>query len=80
MTITLSPETQKLLEDRMKYNGFINPDDAVRAALQIMEETEDDRSPETLAAIRRGMADAEAGRSVPWDEFKKTWMTRHLQK
>ncbi len=75
MTITLSPETQKLLEERMKTGGFQTADDALRAALQqFYDIDEDDRSPETEAAIRRGLADAEAGRTVLWDDFKKDWL------
>jgi plasmid stabilization system protein ParE len=33
MNITLSPETQKLLEEQMKVGHFPTPDDAVRTAL-----------------------------------------------
>ncbi len=80
MTITLSPETMKLLEDRMRMRGFDNPDDAVRDALQDIEDLDVDRSPETLAAIRQGMADAEAGRSRPWADFEKDWMARNAKK
>jgi predicted transcriptional regulator len=80
MTITLSAETQKLLEDRMKLWGMENPDDAVRAALQDSDEMEDDRSPETLAAIRRGMEDARAGRTRPWEEVKKELIARNANR
>ena len=84
MTITLSPETQKMLEHRMQLNGFKNPDDALRAALMTMEETEeqqeDDRSPETLEAIRRGLADAEAGRTRPWEDVKRDLLARRAKR
>ena len=49
MTITLSSETQLLLEQRMKLNGISNADDAVRELL--LETERPDRSPETMAAI-----------------------------
>ncbi len=80
MTITLSAETQKLLEERMKEYGFNDPDEAVRAALQNIDDLNADRSPETLAAIREGIADAEAGRTRPWAEFEKEWMARNSDK
>jgi Arc/MetJ-type ribon-helix-helix transcriptional regulator len=80
MTITLSAETQKLLEERMKAFGFDNPDDAVRAALQNIDELDDDRSPETLAAVQRGLDQAEAGQSSSWDEFRKELAARRASK
>jgi len=82
MTITLSTETQKLLENRMKLNGISSPDDMLRAALMVMEQAdaaEADRSPETMAAIREGLAQARAGQCRPWAEFKTEWMSRHSQ-
>ena len=80
MTITLSPETQKMLEHRMQVNGFVNADDAIHAALVAMTESPDqvdDRSPETLAAIQRGLAQAEAGLSRSWGEFEKELIARN---
>jgi predicted transcriptional regulator len=74
MTITLSPETQQLLEQRMKRDGFATVDEAVRALLN--DDGGDDRDPETLAAIRRGMEDARAGRTQPWEEVKKELTAR----
>jgi predicted transcriptional regulator len=80
MTITLSEETQMLLEDRMRIAGYQSADEAVRALLQAAADVEEDRSPETLEAIRRGMADAEAGRTRPWEDFEKQWMERGPKK
>jgi predicted transcriptional regulator len=81
MTITLSLETQKLLEERMKAGGFQTADDALRAVLQNQPEMEiDDRSPETLAAIREGIADLDAGRSRPWDEVERDLIARRSMK
>jgi len=77
MTITLSPETQHLLEERMKRDGFTSADDAVRALLN--DDIADDRSPDTLAAIRRGMDDARAGRTRPWEEGKKELIARNAK-
>jgi predicted transcriptional regulator len=78
MTITLSPETQQLLEARMKRDGFKSADDAVRALLN--DDIVDDRSPETIAAIRRGMEDARAGRTRPWEEVKKELIARNANR
>src|SRR3954453_7917062 len=55
MNIVLSPETQKLLEERMRTGRFATPDEAVRAALQTLGEAEgdalEDLDAETRAAI-----------------------------
>ena len=83
MTITLGPETQKMLQDRMRLNGITSPELAIQCALFVMLErdskTEDDRSSETLEAIRRGLADVDAGRSRPWEEVRKELLARHSQ-
>jgi predicted transcriptional regulator len=80
MTITLSAETQKLLEERMRERGFENPEDALREALQDSHDADVDRSPETLAAIRRGLAQSKAGQTRPWSEFEKELVDRYSQK
>ena len=32
MAISLNPETQRMIEERMKQRGYASPDDMVRAA------------------------------------------------
>jgi Arc/MetJ-type ribon-helix-helix transcriptional regulator len=70
MTISLTPETQKLLEEQMKKYGYVNADEAVRVALEKLDQEEgeyvEDMDPETQASIERGLAqaDREEGRSV----------------
>ena len=39
MPITLSPETQRLIEDRMKAGGYRTADDVVRASLASLDQT-----------------------------------------
>ena len=52
MTITLSPETQKLLEEWMKKGGFATADDVVRLALQTMEEIKADQERQDLLKLQ----------------------------
>ena len=40
MTISLSPATQKLLEEQMKRGAFASPEDVVRAALETLSHSE----------------------------------------
>jgi Arc/MetJ-type ribon-helix-helix transcriptional regulator len=71
MNVVLSPETQRLLEERMKKGKFTSADDAVRVALQTLDQLEaDDMDDDTLAAIEEGLAQAHRGEGRPWDEVK----------
>jgi Arc/MetJ-type ribon-helix-helix transcriptional regulator len=71
MNVVLSPETQRLLEERMKKGKFTSADDAVRVALQTLDQLEaDDMDDDTLAAIEEGLAQANRGEGRPWDDVK----------
>jgi len=72
MTITLSPETQRLLEEQMKKGGYATADDVVRVALETLDQADaaeplEDLDPETLAAIERAEAQADRGEGLPVD-------------
>jgi Arc/MetJ-type ribon-helix-helix transcriptional regulator len=41
MTLTLGPEAQKLIDERMKHGGYATPEDVVLAALALLGQTED---------------------------------------
>ena len=83
MHIVLSPETQKLLEERMRSGRFASPDEAVRAALQTLGEVEgdllEDLDPETQAAIDRADAQADRGEDRPWEEVREELRARYLK-
>jgi Arc/MetJ-type ribon-helix-helix transcriptional regulator len=83
MTISLSPETQKLLEERMKRGRFATPDDVVRVALEMLEQYEgdalEDLEPDTLAAIERAEAQSVRGEGRPWEEVKAELRAKFLQ-
>jgi Arc/MetJ-type ribon-helix-helix transcriptional regulator len=80
MTIQLSPETQKLLEEHMRRGGFPTADAALKAALETFGEVEgdaiEDLDEETQAAIARAEAQAERGEGRPWDEVKAELQSR----
>ena len=71
MNISLSPNTQKLIEDEMKRGGYASPDDVVRVALESLH-TEgaplEDLDAETLAAIDRAEAESARGEGTPLDD------------
>jgi Arc/MetJ-type ribon-helix-helix transcriptional regulator len=41
MTLTLGPEAQKIIDERMKHGGYATPEDVVIAALALMGQSED---------------------------------------
>jgi putative addiction module CopG family antidote len=58
MVISLSPETQKLIEERMKHGGYATPDDVVRAGLSSLEQQQNSGEFET-GELDRLLADGE---------------------
>ena len=84
MHIVLSPETQKLLEERMRTGHYATPDEAVRAALQTLGEVEgaplEDLDPETQAAINLADAQGDSGEGRPWEQVREELRARYLNK
>ena len=84
MHIVLSPETEKLIEDRMKQAGFSSADDLVRVALksldQVQAEDFDDLDPETRAAIDEAEGQFERGEGRPWEEVREELRKRFIDK
>jgi len=83
MTISLSPETQKLLEERMKSGRFSNADELVRAALQTMDEFRgedyEDLDPRTRSAIEEAEARVGCGEGRPWEEVREEIRARFIK-
>ena len=71
MNISISPGTQKLLEERMQQGGYQSADDLVHAALEALNQMEigplDDK---TLDAIDRAEDQIERGEFRDLDEVK----------
>jgi len=79
MNIVLSPETQVLLEARMKEGDYSSPDDAIRVALKTLEgEAIEDLDSETQSAIERAEAQAARGEGIPVDEAFAFLRRKHL--
>ena len=83
MTISLTPETQKLLEEQMKKHGYVNADQAVRIALEKLDQEEgeyvEDMDPDTHAAIERGLAQADRGEGRPWEQVREEIRARFIK-
>lgn len=72
MAISLSPETQKLIEERMKENGCHSADELVRVALDALEQSRgedfEELDPEIRAAIDEAEEQYARGEGMPLDE------------
>jgi Arc/MetJ-type ribon-helix-helix transcriptional regulator len=77
MSIALSPETLKLIEERMQRDGYPTPDDLVRAALSSLDQNED-LDEETLAAIDRAEEQIERGEFRDWKEVSAELRQKYL--
>jgi Arc/MetJ-type ribon-helix-helix transcriptional regulator len=78
MNITLKPETQRLLELRMREGDYSSPDDVIRIALESLEgETFEELDPRTQAAIARAEAQAERGEGIPIDDAFEILRRKH---
>jgi Arc/MetJ-type ribon-helix-helix transcriptional regulator len=84
MTITLGPEAQRLVEEKMKQGGFASPDELVVFALQNLQEVQgcdyEDLDEETRAAIERGEAQFERGEWMTVEEARERLMRKHFGK
>lgn len=84
MSILLSPDTQRLIEERMKSSGIASADELVRTALQFFEESKgediEDLDPETQAAIERAEAQSARGEGQPWEDVRAAIRAKYLDK
>jgi hypothetical protein len=83
VSISLNPETQRLIEQRMKQTGMSTPDDLVQLALstldQILGEDLEQLDPDTQIAIHEAEAQHERGEGIPLDEAFNRLRTKHIR-
>jgi Arc/MetJ-type ribon-helix-helix transcriptional regulator len=78
MTISLSPQTQKLLNQQMEKGHFSSADDALRVALEALDqlrETEE-MDQQTQSAIARAFEQSARGEGRPWPEVREVLTIR----
>ena len=83
MAISLSVETQKLIEAGMKETGVTTPDELVRIALRTLHQVRgkhfEDLDPDTRAALEEGLAQADRGEARPWEEVREQVRARFIK-
>jgi Arc/MetJ-type ribon-helix-helix transcriptional regulator len=83
MNISLSPQTENLLEEQMQKGHFSNPDDLLRIALQTLDQVQgedfDDLDPQTRAAIEEAEAQYQRGEGRPWEQVREELRARFIK-
>jgi putative addiction module CopG family antidote len=80
MPYQFPPDVEELIKLQMQSGGYGSEDDLLRDALQALEERRHavlDEDAEVIAGIERGLADMNAGRSRPLDEFDAQFRKTH---
>jgi len=82
MNITISSQTQKLLDEQMQKGGYSSVDDVVRVALETLDQVRgedyEDLDVETRAAIERGEAQYQRGEAIPLDQAFAQLRRKHF--
>lgn len=79
MQVTLSPQTQRLIEQRLREGHFTSPDELIRTALETLEgEPYEELDAETRAAIEVAEAEADRGEGIPVDEAFAELRRKHF--
>jgi len=70
MAISLSPETQRIIEEGVKRRGYASPDDMVRAGLALLDQadTGDFEPGELDRLIAQAEAESKRGKGIDSDE------------
>jgi Arc/MetJ-type ribon-helix-helix transcriptional regulator len=80
MAISLSLETQRLIEERRVRHGYWSADEVVRAALECLDfQDELQLDWETVQAIEEGEAQLERGEGRRWEEVRQELRTKYLR-
>jgi len=81
MTISLSDETQKLVEEKLRSGAYRSADEVVHAALQALNELESHAlDDETLDAIDRAEDQIERGDVHDWKDVREQVRAKFLGK
>lgn len=81
MTIQITPELMKLIDEEMKRGSFASIDDLLRAAIENLSAPGadmDDLDQETQDALARAQEQAHRGEGIPLDEAYEQLMRKHF--
>ena len=72
MAIALTPELDRLVQEKLASGKYVSQEDVLRAALQALDEQE-----EIVAGIQEGYDDLQAGRYKTLEESDAEFRSRH---
>jgi antitoxin ParD1/3/4 len=67
MTVTLTPEMEAIVNDRISRGEFTTPEEVVAASLRLLFDTDGQKEAELRALLAEAEEDARAGRVAPFD-------------
>ena len=68
----LAPDIRRMIADELALGRYVDEQDVLRQALSVLAEQR-----ETIAGVRRGIADVAAGRVTPLDDYEREFRWRH---
>ena len=82
MEISLNPEIQARIEEKLRNGEFSSADALVEQAVTLFLESDRDEMDAaefsaTGSAIEQGLAEAEKGETIPLEEFDRMMRARH---
>ena len=80
MSISLTPQTQAMIEELMRRDGYPSADDIVISALRLLDEQNEPVDDEILAAIEEGEAQIERGEYHDWEKVSAELRAKYLGK
>ncbi len=77
MNITLSPEAEKVVNERVQNGDYASASEVVEDALRALEAWKVRDYEEAVAGIRRGIEAADAGRTTSLEDFEREMRAKH---
>lgn len=84
MTIALSPETTRLIEQHLAAGPYRSADELLQAALTSFDQPGDvddlELNEEDQKALDEGLAQIERGEGIPWEEVRESLRQKFFPK
>lgn len=84
MNLSLNPDVQKFIEEKVRTGDYSTPEDVVHTAIARLQSDEalglEELDDEELAPIEEGLAQAKRGEGRPWEEVRDELRAKYLPK
>jgi putative addiction module CopG family antidote len=80
MNLSLNPDVQRFIEEKVRAGQFATPEDVVHTAIARLQSDEAiELDDEELAAIEEGLAQADRGEGRPWEQVREELRAKYLK-